>query len=59
MDLLNGGDMRLHISKKRVFSETETKFTSACILVALEFLCKNNIIHRDIKPENLVVDHRG
>merc|ERR1712226_724115 len=54
MDLLTGGDMRLHISKKRVFSETETKFTAACIIVALEFLNKHNIIHRDLKPENLV-----
>lgn len=59
MDLLTGGDMRLHISKKRVFSESETKFTSACIILSLEFLNKHNIIHRDIKPENLVVDHKG
>jgi len=59
MDLLNGGDMRLHISKKRIFNESETKFTAACIIVALEFLNKHNIIHRDLKPENLVVDNRG
>jgi len=45
--------------KKRVFSESETKFTSACIILSLEFLNKHNIIHRDIKPENLVVDHKG
>jgi len=59
MDLLTGGDLRLHISKIKTFSETDTKFTCACIILALEYLHNNNIIHRDIKPENLVVDVNG
>lgn len=59
MDLLTGGDLRLHISKKRIFTEEETKFTIACIILSLEYLHNNNIIHRDIKPENLVMDHNG
>jgi len=36
MDLLTGGDLRLHISKRKLFSEEETKFVVACIIVALE-----------------------
>jgi len=36
MDLLTGGDLRLHISKKRLFNEEETKFVVACIILALE-----------------------
>lgn len=59
MDLLTGGDLRLHISKKRFFTEEETKFTAACIILSLEYLHNNNIIHRDLKPENLVMDANG
>ena len=59
MDLLNGGDLRYHISKNKRFSEEQTKFFVACILLALDYLHSNNILHRDIKPENLVLDHIG
>jgi protein kinase A len=59
MDLLNGGDLRYHIGRKRKFKEVEARFYIACIIVGLEYLHLNNIIHRDIKPENLVLDDRG
>ena len=56
MDLLNGGDLRYHICHKRKFSENETKFFLACVIIGLEYIHSKNIIHRDIKPENLVLD---
>lgn len=59
MDLLTGGDLRFHICKYKRFSEEETKFFVACILLALDYLHSNNILHRDIKPENLVLDENG
>jgi serine/threonine protein kinase len=59
MDLMPGGDLRYHIGKMRRFSEEQTKFFVACILLGLEYLHNNNIIHRDIKPENLVLDDKG
>lgn len=59
MDLLNGGDLRYHISKYRRFSEEQTKFFIACIVHSLEYIHNNSIIHRDIKPENLVFDDKG
>ena len=59
MDLLTGGDLRYHLCKIRRFSEDETKFFIACLLLGLEYIHKNNIIHRDIKPENLVSDDKG
>ena len=59
MDLLTGGDLRYHLCKIRRFSEDETKFFIACLLLGLEYIHKNNIIHRDIKPENLVSDENG
>ena len=59
MDLLTGGDLRYHLCKFRHFSEEETKFFIACLLLGLEYIHSNNIIHRDIKPENLVFDEKG
>ena len=59
MDLLTGGDIRYHICKKRKFTESQTKFFIACIILGLEYCHSNFIIHRDIKPENLVLDDKG
>jgi len=59
MDLLNGGDLRYHISRHKKFSEEQTRFFISCIILALEYIHKNNVIHRDIKPENLVLDNEG
>mmetsp|Transcript_7085 Transcript_7085/g.6936 ORF Transcript_7085/g.6936 Transcript_7085/m.6936 type:complete len:194 (+) Transcript_7085:172-753(+) len=59
MDLMPGGDLRYHLSRVRKFSEEQTKFFVACLVIAFEYLHKNNIIHRDIKPENIVLDEAG
>ena len=59
MDLVTGGDLRFHICYVRRFSETQTKFFIACILVALEYIHAQGFLHRDIKPENLVFDEQG
>ena len=59
MDLLTGGDLRYHLCRVQKFSEDETKFFFACLLLGLEYIHGNNIIHRDIKPENLVCEETG
>ena len=59
MDLLTGGDLRYQLCLKKKFSEQETKFFLACIILSLEYIHSNNIIHRDLKPENLVLDSKG
>ena len=59
MDLLTGGDLRYHLCRLQKFSENETKFFFACLLLGLEYIHGNNIIHRDIKPENLVCEENG
>lgn len=59
MDLLTGGDLRFHICYNRRFTETQTKFFIACLVLALEYVHSKSLIHRDIKPENIVFDERG
>ena len=59
MDLLTGGDLRFHIAHKKVFTESQTKFFIANMLLALDYIHSQNIIHRDIKPENLVLEKKG
>ena len=52
MELLTGGDLRYHIAHKKTFTESQTKFFIANMLLALDYIHSQNIIHRDIKPEN-------
>ena len=59
LDLLTGGDLRYHIGKQKTFTEQETKFFIANLILSLEYIHKQKVIHRDIKPENLVLDSNG
>jgi serine/threonine protein kinase len=59
MDLLTGGDLRYHIAKVKTFTEAQTKFFLANLIISLEYIHSQKIIHRDIKPENLVLDSKG
>ena len=59
MDLMTGGDLRYHVGIRRRFTEAETKFFVAWLLIGLEYIHSNGVIHRDIKPENLVLDKDG
>ena len=59
MDLVLGKDLRYHLVRLKQFTEEQTKFFIANILLALEYLHTNNIIHRDIKPENLILNEKG
>jgi serine/threonine protein kinase len=59
IDLMQGGDLRYHLAKHKKFSEEQTKFFIACMLLSLEYLHQKSILHRDIKPENLVFDVNG
>ncbi|XP_069580276.1 serine/threonine-protein kinase N2-like isoform X1 [Brachyistius frenatus] len=58
MEYLPGGDLMIHIHNN-VFSEAQTRFYSACVLLGLEFLHLNKIIYRDLKLDNLLMDADG
>ncbi|XP_077416727.1 serine/threonine-protein kinase N1-like [Vanacampus margaritifer] len=58
MDFLPGGDLMIHIHN-RAFTPQQTRFYSACVLLALEFLHVHHIIYRDLKLDNLLMDADG
>ncbi|XP_024116001.1 serine/threonine-protein kinase N2 isoform X2 [Oryzias melastigma] len=58
MEYLPGGDLMIHIHSD-VFTEAQTRFYSACVLLGLEFLHLNKIIYRDLKLDNLLMDAEG
>ena len=60
-EFLQGGDLffHLHDKKKTVFPEAKAKFYVIELVVALDFLHKNNMIYRDLKPENILIDSEG
>lgn len=55
----DGGDLRFHMMNNPMFNEEQAKFIVACIVSALGYIHKKNIIHRDVKPENLIFDEKG
>lgn len=62
MELVHGGNLFNYIGslKKHYFSEEQTKFYSAEVVLALEHLHdKMLIIYRDLKPENILLTKDG
>ncbi len=54
-----GGELFNLLAKKRRFSEDQTRFYAAQIVLALEHLHAKDVVYRDLKPENVLIDSKG
>ncbi|KAJ3390457.1 camp-dependent protein kinase catalytic subunit [Entophlyctis sp. JEL0112] len=59
MEYIDGGDLYSYLRKVQKFGEEDSKFYSAEVLMALQYLHSENIVFRDLKPENILLDMTG
>jgi len=59
MPIVSGGELFNHLQKMKKFSEIISRFYSAQVAMALEYLHYLGVVYRDLKPENLLLDCHG
>jgi serine/threonine protein kinase len=59
MEYVPGGELFSYISRSGRLSTDAATIYAAEIVLAIEYLHKNNIIYRDLKPENVLLSASG
>jgi len=55
MELMLGGELFDVILDRKIFSETEARTATRCLLRGLDYMHERRVAHRDLKPENLLL----
>jgi cGMP-dependent protein kinase len=58
-EFLGGGDLFYAIREIGNLNKEQSRYYSASIALALEYLHARNIMYRDLKPENVLLDFHG
>lgn len=54
-----GGEVWTLLRDRGSFDDHTTRFFTACVIEAFQFIHSKGIIYRDLKPENLLLDSQG
>lgn len=59
MEYIGGGDLMARVTKMKTFSENTAASIIYQVLLAINYMHKQNVCHRDLKPENLMCVGEG